>query len=395
MKIFRKTIKYAFLILVATFFATFCFSIKTVYAFSPILTITAFNTDYHFYKYETTLYNGRRYLNDVDGVIEKIYLDTIVRPTNSTIKFNPSNYDNPFTITKSSNGYCIDKEKLKTDVFLALNERKSKVNCKKVELTAEISESDNKKLTTIRGEFSTNYGNSITARKHNVFLATKSINGIILNSGETFSFNKVVGERNEKNGYQNAKIILNGEYVDGIGGGVCQVSTTLYNALLLSNLKITEKHAHTLQVSYVAPSFDAMVSGSNLDLKFLNDTNSPIYITGKANGNTLSFKVYGEKNDYDIKRVSKINEKIAPSPCEYVESDTLFLGEQSILQYEKEGIKSQGVLEYYKDGKKIKEIIIRKDYYKPVRAKILVGNKQKVDDIEEIEKQVDKIDSIR
>ena len=229
MKIFRKTIKYAFLILVATFFATFCFSIKTVYAFSPILTITAFNTDYHFYKYETTLYNGRRYLNDVDGVIEKIYLDTIVRPTNSTIKFNPSNYDNPFTITKSSNGYCIDKEKLKTDVFLALNERKSKVNCKKVELTAEISESDNKKLTTIRGEFSTNYEKSITARKHNVFLATKSINGIILNSGETFSFNKVVGERNEKNGYQNAKIILNGEYVDGIGGGVCQVSTTLYN----------------------------------------------------------------------------------------------------------------------------------------------------------------------
>ena len=71
------------------------------------------------------------------------------------------------------------------------------------------------------------------------------------------------------------------------------------------------------------------------------------------------------------------------------------MGEQSILQYEKEGIKSQGVLEYYKDGKKIKEIIIRKDYYKPVRAKILVGNKQKVDDIEEIEKQVDKIDSIR
>ena len=266
MKIFRKTIKPIFLILVVTFFATFCFSIKTAYAFSPILTITAFNSEYCFYKYETSFYNGKRYLNDVDGVIEKIYLDTLVRPTNSTIKFNSSNFDSPFTITKSSNGYCIDKEKLKNDVFLALNQGEDKITCKKITLKPEITENDNKKLTTLRGEFSTSYENSISSRKHNVFLATKSINGIIVNPSETFSFNKIVGERSEKNGYQNAKIILNGEYVDGIGGGVCQVSTTLYNALLLSNLKITEKHAHSLQVSYVAPSFDAMVSGNSLDL---------------------------------------------------------------------------------------------------------------------------------
>ncbi len=395
MKIFRKTRNTIFLILVATFFATFCFSVKTAYASSPILTITAFNSEYCFYKYETSFYNGKRYLNDVDGVVEKIYLDTLICPTNSTIKFNSSNFDSPFTITKSSNGYCIDKEKLKNDVFLALNQGEDKITCKKITIKPEITENDNKKLTNLRGEFSTNYENSISSRKHNVFLATKSINGIILNAGETFSFNKVVGERSEKNGYQNAKIILNGEYVDGIGGGVCQVSTTLYNALLLSNLKITEKHAHSLQVSYVAPSFDAMVSGSSLDLKFLNDTNSPIYILGKTDGKTLSFKVYGEKNDYTIKRVSKINEKISPLPCEYIESDTLFLGEQSVVQYEKDGIKSQGVLEFYSGGKKVKEIVIRKDFYKPVQAKILIGNKQKVDDCEEIEKQVDKIDSIR
>ena len=82
-------------------------------------------------------------------------------------------------------------------------------------------------------------------------------------------------------------------------------------------------------------------------------------------------------------------------PCEYIESDTLFLGEQSVVQYEKDGIKSQGVLEFYSGGKKVKEIVIRKDFYKPVQAKILIGNKQKAIDCEEIEKQVDKIDCIR
>ncbi len=395
MGIFKKTKIYIFfLILVATFFATFCFSTNYVFASSPILTITAFDKKYSFYDYETSYYNGKLFLNDLDNVVDKIYLDTLVKPTNSTINFNPSNFENPFSITKSISGRCINKEELKKDVEFALNQKINAITCKTVTLNAKITEKDNQNLICLRSEFSTNYSSSTSSRKHNVNLATKKINGTVLTSNQVFSFNQTVGERSEKNGFQNAKIILNGEFVDGVGGGVCQVSTTLYNAILLSGLKIKEKHAHSLSVNYVAPSFDAMVNGNSFDLKFINDTNSLIYITSKADGNILTFKIYGEKNPYEIKRLSKINEKIAPSSCEYIESDDLFIGEQTVLQYEKYGIKSQGILEYYEKGKKIKEEIIRKDYYKPVNAKILIGSKQKEQDENQTEKQVDKIVSI-
>ena len=396
MNILRKAKFYLlFFILVATFFATFCFSVNYAFASSPILTITAFDKEYCFYKYETSFYNGTRYLNDIDGVIDKIYLDTLIKPSNSIINFNPSNFSNPFSITESKSGRSIDKQQLKKDISFALNQNINLINCKTLTLNAEVTKQDNQNLICLRGEFSTDYSTSATSRKHNINLATKKINGIVLKSGEIFSFNQIVGERSEKNGFQNAKIIFNGEFVDGVGGGVCQVSTTLYNATLLSNLQVKEKHAHSLSVSYVAPSFDATVNSNSLDFKFINDTNSLIYIVSKSDGNTLSFKIYGEKNPYKIKRVSKINEKIQPLPCEYIKSDDLFIDEQKVLQYEKYGIKSQGVLEYFKDGKKIKEIIIRKDYYKPVNAKVLVGTKQKPQVVDQNEKQVDKIVGIR
>ncbi len=365
------------LILVATFFATFCFSVNTATANAPVLTITAFNQKYYFYENETTVYSGKRYLNGVDGIIEKIYLDTIITPTNSIINFNPSNFDNPFTITNHIDGACIDKSLLKNQIDLALNGNINSVICKKITLKADVTKKTNLNLINLRGEFSTNYSNSTSERKHNIFLASKSINGVVLSPNQTFSFNKIVGERNEKSGYKTAKIILNGEYVDGVGGGVCQVSTTLYNAVLLAHLKVTEKHAHSLMVSYVEPSFDAMVSGNNLDLKFSNDTFSPIYITAKANGNTLTFRIYGQQNPYKIKRISLVTENVLPPPCEYEVSDTLFVGEQCVLQNEKQGVKSQGYLQYYKNDKMVNEIFIRKDYYKPITAKILIGSKER------------------
>ncbi len=384
MKYIKRAKICIFLLLLVVFnIATFCFSVNPVYANSPILTISALDKTYCFYEYETSVYNGRRYLNDLENIIDKIYLDTLVNPVNSTLSFSKSNFETPFTITKSSDGVCIDKEKLKKDVDLALNDNVNFIKCSTVTILPKTSTENNENLTFLRGEFTTNYYTSVDGRKTNISLAIKRLNGTIIKSEEIFSFNKTVGERNEKNGYQTAKIILNGEYVDGVGGGVCQVSTTLYNALLLSNLKVIEHHAHSLMVNYVEPSFDAMVSGTSLDLKFKNDTANPIYITAKADGNNLTFRIYGEKHPYQIQRISKITQTITPSPCEYIESDTLYQGEQSIIQNEKQGVKSQGFLSYYKNGKKINDVFIRNDYYKPISRKILVGNKQKIENDDE------------
>ena len=116
------------------------------------------------------------------------------------------------------------------------------------------------KKIVLRAEFSTNYSSSTDARKFNVALASKTLDNTLVDINGEFSFNYTVGERTERRGYKKAKIIVGGEFVDGVGGGVCQVSTTLYNAVLLAGLKIIECHPHSLPVSYVAPSFDAMVN---------------------------------------------------------------------------------------------------------------------------------------
>jgi vancomycin resistance protein YoaR len=150
------------------------------------------------------------------------------------------------------------------------------------------------KFLTERAVFSTSYETSSSERKHNIALASKSLNNTIVDVGAEFSFNMTVGARTEKRGYKTAKIISGGEFVDGVGGGVCQVSTTLYNAVVRAGLMVTEYHPHSLQVSYVLPSTDAMVNSGSADLRFVNNTNNPIIIKTTATNTTITIKIVGE-----------------------------------------------------------------------------------------------------
>lgn len=235
----------------------------------------------------------------------------------------------------------------------------------------------NPKPLVERSVFCTFYGNSSFERKHNISLAVKSINGVFVDIGGEFSFNRTVGRRTKERGYKEAKIIVGDGFVEGTGGGVCQVSTTLYNAVLNAGLKITEYHAHSLAVSYVSPSFDAMVNYGSADLRFINDTDNPVIVYAFCDGETITVKIVGEKADFTIKRQSEITERVkAPEP--FIEYDTegkypdLKEGEKAVVSYGKDGIKSKAVfVKTYKNGKK--EYFIRKDFYKPVRGRIIVG----------------------
>ena len=158
---------------------------------------------------------------------------------------------------------------------------------------ATAEEGDGVYFDDLMGEYSTSYSSSGSSRKNNIELAAKALNGTKVNAGEKFSFNKTVGIRSAKRGYLPAPVIENGKYVDGVGGGVCQVSTTLYNAALLAGLKVTEYHPHTLAVSYVSPSRDAMVSGTYSDLKFVNTTDCPVYIRVLTGTYYVRCELYG------------------------------------------------------------------------------------------------------
>lgn len=150
-----------------------------------------------------------------------------------------------------------------------------------------------KDRTHLMASFATPYAEQPT-RVHNLRLACRALNGLTLEAGETCSFNATVGARSAERGYKEAKIIVDGRFTEGLGGGVCQVSTTLYNAAMLAGLRQVEVHQHSLAVHYTQPGRDAMVSGWS-DLKFCNDTPYPVYLFAEAKDGQVRVRVYGQK----------------------------------------------------------------------------------------------------
>ena len=140
-------------------------------------------------------------------------------------------------------------------------------------------------------QYATNFDSSMVNRTKNVSLAAKALDGKLLAPGEQFSFNDCVGERTAEAGYKEALIIEGDAYTPGLGGGVCQVSSTLYNAVILANLEIIERHRHSLPVNYVPSGQDATVSYGILDFKFRNSTNADLLIRSLIDDNTLTVQI--------------------------------------------------------------------------------------------------------
>lgn len=224
--------------------------------------------------------------------------------------------------------------------------------------------------------FKTDFRSSSANRKHNVRLASSKLDGKIIENNAEFSFNDTVGLRTEKNGFLPAKIIFSGRFIDGIGGGVCQVSTTLYNAAVLSGLKITEHHQHSLLVSYVPPSTDAMVNSVGCDLKFINDTGGRIYIKTFCDETSVTVKVYGKRQKYSYALISETVQSLDAQPPVYVTDDdvckTLKQGEQKILAYGVKGAVSRAYLSCYKDGELVYTKLYRSNVYRPTPTIIAI-----------------------
>jgi vancomycin resistance protein YoaR len=200
------------------------------------------------------------------------------------------------------------------------------------------------KKTQLLYTFTTYFDGDNAGRAANIKLAAQKINGTILPAGESFSFNSVVGARTAQNGFNIAKIIEDGKYLDGVGGGVCQVSTTLYNAALLSGLEIVEYHPHSLSVGYVSPSRDAMVSGNYFDLKFKNNKLTPIYIRTNVDGGSVTCSIYGESDGFSYSYVSEVQERDESgylSSCGYLIKERGGIVKRELVRRDKYGKKQE------------------------------------------------------
>lgn len=298
------------------------------------------------------------YLNGAESVADYICRDCERQVTEPYAVFN---YDGePFTYYEGQDGLRADKFKLLGDISASINGgwEDVRVALNAVCRTQDISAV--RERTVRLYSFTTYFDQSNAERSSNIRLAASKINGAVIGAGETFSFNTTVGARTAENGYKQAKIIEEGKFVPGLGGGVCQVSTTLYNAALLSGLEITEYHPHSLAVSYVAPSRDAMVSGTYCDLKFVNNRKTPVYVRVKCSQSSICCTFYGESDGFSYSFKSEVVGTIPRPEDEQVEGD-----DDKILSYGREGTQSVGYLVKERGGER-EETLIRKDSYAPV-----------------------------
>jgi len=183
------------------------------------------------------------------------------------------------------------------------------------------------------GSFYTEFSVSQTARNENLRIASEKINGTILFPGDVFSTNDTIGPVNSSSGYQEAPIILNGKIQPGIGGGVCQIATTLYNSVLLAELEIVQRQNHSLPVGYIEKGRDATLAGDYIDFKFKNDTDNPLYIESYIKNHQLYMNIYGKEiraNNRTIKFESVIIDTIMPPPQKITLDPSLKEGEEVV-----------------------------------------------------------------
>lgn len=225
--------------------------------------------------------------------------------------------------------------------------------------------------------FTTRYDVSDVDRTTNLVLAIKKINGTVLRAGEEFSYNKVVGARTVAAGYKNAKIYSAGQVVDGLGGGICQVSSTLYNAALLANLEITERRNHQFVTSYVEAGRDATVVYGSTDFKFKNTRKYPIRIVATAKNGILTMTIYGikEENEYTFKFTPKVL-ATTPYQTQYIDDDTLPEGTEKVKQKGAVGKKVQTTITKLLNGKVVSSEVLSVDTYTPMTRIILRGTKK-------------------
>lgn len=303
--------------------------------------------------------------------IEKIYSEIYKEAKDAYI------IEEPFELHKEENGVdfairieearkIISEEKEAYTIPLKITEPKVKIE----DLGDKLFKQTLSKYTTI-------FDAGVKNRAHNIALAAKTINGTILLPGETFSYNGILGNTNKEKGYKLGTAYVAGKVVESYGGGICQVSSTLYNSVLYANLEIVERYNHSYVVNYVPAGRDATVAYGGKDFKFKNSRNYPIKIVASAKNGVVSISIMGikEEKEYEVVLTSTVLSTTKRSVV-YQNNKSLEEGKQKIIQKGYDGKKSIAykILKY--NGKTISKTVLSKDTYKPMNQIIEVGTKK-------------------
>ncbi len=278
----------------------------------------------------------------------------------------------PFTIYPEVEGIDFDVEAAKEQLKEEKEEYIIKLTITKPKIT--IDKIGPEAFPDEVGTFTTRYDVTDVDRSANLVLACQKINGKVILAGETFSYNKALGPRTAAAGYRNGKIYSGGEVVDGIGGGICQISSTLYNTVLTANLEIVERRNHQFVTSYVPAGRDATVVYGMTDFKFKNTRKYPVRIVATAKNGIATVSMYGikEENEYTFTFTTK-NIASIPFATKYEEDPTLPAGTEKIKQKGANGLKTETYINKILNGKVISTTLLSKDTYDAMSRIIIKG----------------------
>ena len=304
--------------------------------------------------------------------LDKVYSEVHTEPKDAYYT------KDPFTLYPHVDGIDFDISMEEAKKLLEENKEEYVIPLKITKPDITTDEIGSEGFPDLLGTYKTYYNSSNKDRTTNLRLASNKIDGTVLMPGETFSYNKVVGERTIAAGYKEAPIYAGGKVVDGIGGGICQVSSTLYNAVIFANLDIVSRTNHRFVPSYVTAGRDATVVYGSIDFKFKNTRKYPIKIESSVSGGVAKVSIYGmkEEKEYDVKIETKITGSI-PTKTVYEEDSTLPAGKEKVVQKGHKGTYSEAYKVVYYNGKVVSRTLLSKDKYSAMETIIKRGTKKK------------------
>jgi vancomycin resistance protein YoaR len=312
----------------------------------------------------------------IDNTVDEIAKQFDADPVNAKFVFESGQVKN---FLPEKNGIKVDKNKLKSKI----ESGETTIDIPLLTISSKIKTSDinNLGIKELVGSGTSHFAGSIPSRIYNVNLAASRINNALIAPNDTFSFDNTVGDISALNGYQQAYVIENGKTVLGDGGGVCQVSTTMFRAAMNAGLPIIERHAHAYRVHYYeedAPAgMDATIYSPTVDFKFKNDTGNYILIQTNIDlrNLVLTFNLYGTKDGREISITKPTLWDYKPAPADsYTDDPTLPAGLVKQIDFAATGIKSQFVYTVTKESKEINKQTFYSDF-EPWQAKFLRGTK--------------------
>lgn len=324
------------------------------------LIVVPYNTD----SIEVPVFSKEANKIDIDAIHSEIYKEAQ----------DASYTTNPYAVYPSSNGLDFNISIDEAKALITGDKDSYTIPLKTLYPNVKTSDIGIEAFPDLLSSYSTSFASSSSNRATNVSLATNKINGKVLMPGEVFSFNGTVGKRTPQAGFKVAGVYMNGQVATDYGGGICQVSSTLYNAVLRANLEIVDRSNHMFEVGYVPIGTDATVSWGAPDFKFKNSRSYPIKIVTSSSNRKCVVKFYGlkESEEYNIEIVSYRTGSV-PYRTTYTTDSSLAAGQQKVIQRGSNGAKSVAYRIRKKNGQVISKELLSKDTYDPHNQIIAVG----------------------